>query len=155
MNEFLMRVTPSRFEAEVGGVCGFCGWLYEAIVGYNDAIPLLLAAMCIDYITGITAAYVYKRQHPRSKKGLDSRVGAIGIAKKVLILTIVVFAQIIDNAVSFDGIQAVVTWFYIGNEGLSVVENAAKAGVPLPRKLLDALEQLTDRKKDDEQTKGA
>ena len=148
MNEFLMRVTPSRFEAEVGAVCGALGWLYEAVVGYNDAIPLLLAAMCIDYITGITAAYVYKRQHPRSKKGLDSRVGAIGIAKKVLILTIVVFAHIIDQAVAWDGIQAVVTWFYIGNEGLSVVENAAKAGVPLPRKLLDALEQLTDKDKD-------
>lgn len=149
-----MRVTPSRFEAEVGAVCGALGWLYEAIVGYNDAIPLLLAAMCIDYLTGITAAYVYKRQHPRSKKGLDSRVGAIGIAKKVMILTIVVFAHIIDNAVSFDGIQAVVTWFYIGNEGLSIIENAAKVGVPMPKKLTDVLEQLTE-KKDDEQTKGA
>ena len=148
MNELLIRATPSRFEAEVGAVCGFCGWLYEAVVGYNDAIPLLLAAMCIDYITGITAAYVYKRKHPRSKRGLDSRVGAIGIAKKVLILTIVVFAHIIDNAVAWDGIEAVVTWFYIGNEGLSVVENAAKAGVPLPRKLIDALEQLTDKDKD-------
>ena len=148
MNEFLMRVTPSRFEAEVGAVCGFCGWLYEAIVGYNDAIPLLLAAMCIDYLTGITAAYVFKRQHPKSRRGLDSRVGALGIAKKVMILTIVVFAHIIDQAVAWDGIQAVVTWFYIGNEGLSVVENAAKAGVPLPRKLLDALEQLTDKDRD-------
>lgn len=147
MNEFLMRVTPSRFEATVGAICGALGWLYEAVVGYNDAIPLLLAAMCIDYFTGITAAYVYKRRHPRSKKGLDSRVGAIGIAKKVLILTIVVFAHIIDNAVAWDGIEAVVTWFYIGNEGLSVVENAAKAGVPLPRKLIDALEQLTDKDK--------
>ena len=146
MHDFIARAIPSRFEATVGAVCGALGWLYEAIVGYNDAIPLLLAAMCIDYLTGITAAYVYKRQHPRSKKGLDSRVGAIGIAKKVLILTIVVFAHIIDNAVAWEGIQAVVTWFYIGNEGLSVVENAAKAGVPLPRKLLDALEQLTDKK---------
>ena len=147
MNELLTRAAPSRFEATVGAVCGFLGWLYEAIVGYNDAIPLLLAAMCIDYFTGITAAYVYKRKHPKSKRGLDSRVGAIGIAKKVLILTIVVFAHIIDNAVAWDGIEAVVTWFYIGNEGLSVVENAAKAGVPLPRKLLDALEQLTDKDK--------
>ena len=146
MNEFLMRITPSRFEAEVGAVCGFFGWLYEAIVGYNDAIPLLLAAMCIDYLTGITAAYVYKRQHPRSKNGLDSRVGAIGIAKKVLILTIVVFAHIIDQAVAWDGIQAVVTWFYIGNEGLSIIENAAKVGVPMPKKLTDVLEQLTEKK---------
>lgn len=148
MNELLVRATPSRFEATVGAVCGALGWLYEAIVGYNDAIPLLLAAMCIDYITGITAAYVYKRKHPRSKKGLDSRVGMIGIAKKLLILTLVVFAHIVDQAVAFDGIEAVVTWFYIGNEGLSVVENAAKAGVPLPRKLLDVLEQLTDKDKD-------
>ena len=148
MHDFIARAIPSRFEAEVGAVFGALGWLYEAIVGYNDAIPLLLAAMCIDYFTGITAAYIYKTKHPKSRKGLDSRIGMIGIAKKVLILTIVVFAHIIDNAVSFDGIQAVVTWFYIGNEGLSVVENAAKAGVPMPKKLTDVLEQLTDKDKD-------
>ena len=148
MNEFLMRVTPSRFEAEVGAVCGFCGWLYEAIVGYNDAIPLLLAAMCIDYFTGIMAAAIYKKKHPKSRRGLDSRVGALGIMKKILILTLVVFSHVIDQAVAFDGIQAVVTWFYIGNEGLSIIENAAKAGEPLPRKLLDALEQLTDKDRD-------
>ena len=146
MHDFLIRITPTRFEAEVGAVCGVLGAMYEAVVGYNDAIPLLLAAMCIDYLTGITAAYVYKRRHPKSRRGLDSRVGAIGIAKKVLILTIVVFSHIIDNAVSFDGIQAVVTWFYIGNEGLSIIENAAKAGVPMPKKLTDVLEQLTEKK---------
>jgi toxin secretion/phage lysis holin len=146
MHDFILRVTPTRFEAEVGAVCGFLGALYEAICGYNDAIPLLLFAMCIDYITGITAAYVYKRRHPKSKKGLDSRVGMVGIAKKILILTLVVFSHIIDQAVSFDGIEAVVSWFFIGNEGLSIVENAAKAGVPIPRRLLDALEQLTDKK---------
>ena len=70
----------------------------------------------------------------------------VGIAKKILILTLVVFSHIIDQAVSFDGIEAVVSWFFIGNEGLSIVENAAKAGVPIPRRLLDALEQLTDKK---------
>ena len=146
MHDFVARITPSRFEAEVGAVCGVLGALYEWIVGFNDAIPLLLAAMVIDYFTGITAAYIYKRKHPKSRRGLDSRVGALGIMKKILVLTLVVFSHVIDKAVAFDGIQSVVTWFYIGNEGLSVVENAAKAGVPMPKKLTDVLEQLTDKK---------
>ena len=147
LHDFLIRITPTRFEAEVGAICGILGAVYEAVCGYNDAIPLLLAAMVIDYVTGITAAYIYKRKNPKSKRGLDSRVGMLGIAKKVLILTIVVFSHIIDQAVSFEGIQACVTWFFVGNEGLSIVENAAKAGVPIPRRLREALEQLTDKDK--------
>lgn len=149
MHDFIVRVTPSRFEAEVGAVCGVLGALYEWIIGFNDAIPLLLWAMCIDYLTGITAAYIYKRKHPKSRRGLDSRVGALGIMKKILILTLVVFSHVIDQAVAFDGIQSVVTWFYIGNEGLSVIENAAKAGVPMPRKLTDVLEQLAEKKEEE------
>ena len=146
LHALILRLTPSRFEAEVGAVCGAIGWFIEAVYKFNDAIGYLLAAMVIDYLTGILAAYATKRRNPKSKKGLDSRVGAIGIIKKVLILSIIAFAHLVDQAVSFDGIQAVVTWFYIGNEGLSIIENAAKAGAPVPKKLRDALEQLTDKK---------
>ena len=127
-------------------ICGAVGWFIETVYSLNNAIGYLLAAMVIDYITGILAAYATKRRNPKSRKGLDSRVGAIGIIKKVLILSIIAFAHLVDQAVAFDGIQAVVTWFYIGNEGLSIVENAAKAGAPVPKKLRDALEQLTDKK---------
>ena len=146
LHSLIIRLTPSRFEAEVGAVFGAIGWFIEAVYKFNDAIGYLLAAMVIDYLTGILAAYATKRRNPKSKKGLDSRVGAIGIIKKVLILAIIAFAHLVDQVVAFDGIQAVVTWFYIGNEGLSIIENAAKAGAPVPKKLRDALEQLTDKK---------
>lgn len=136
------RFLPTETETFVGCVCAFFGTIIHQFFGNNAAIEFLLTAMVIDYITGITAAYLYKRKHPKSHKGLDSRVGAIGILKKVLIFSVVAFAHIVDNAVSFDGIEAAVTWFYIGNEGLSIIENAAKSGVPMPKKILDVLEQL-------------
>lgn len=142
MQEILNRFLPTETERIVGAVFAVAGAAWEHFFGGNNAIEFLLTAMIIDYVTGITAAYLYKRKHPKSRKGLDSRVGAVGILKKVLIFSVVAFAHIIDNAVSFDGIEAAVTWFYIGNEGLSIIENAAKAGTPMPRKILDVLEQL-------------
>lgn len=146
MGELWARFCPSHTEKIVGAGSAIGGLIWEYTFGHNDAIGFLVAAMCIDYITGMLAAYIYKRKHPRSKKGLDSRVGAIGILKKILILCMVALSHILDNAVSFDGIEAAVTWFYIGNEALSVVENAAKCGTPMPKKLLDVLEQLAGEK---------
>lgn len=142
MQELLNRFLPTETEKIVGACFALAGAAWEHFFGGNNAIEFLLTAMVIDYITGITAAYLYKRKHPKSHKGLDSRVGAVGILKKVLIFSVVAFAHIVDNAISFDGIEAAVTWFYIGNEGLSIIENAAKAGTPMPKKILDVLEQL-------------
>lgn len=146
MNELWQRFLPSYTERVVGSGFGVCGFVWNHFFGHNEAVGFLLTAMILDYITGMLAAYFYKREHPRSKKGLDSRVGAIGILKKVLILCIVALSHILDAAVSFDGIEAAVTWFYIGNEGLSIIENAAKCGTPMPRKILDVLEQLSGEK---------
>lgn len=144
MNELFQRFIPTDTEKVVGAGSAVGGILWEHFFGHNDAVGFLLTAMVIDYITGMLAAFIYKKKHPKSKKGLDSRVGAIGILKKVLILSVVAFSHIVDNAVSFDGIQAAVTWFYIGNEGLSIIENAAKAGTPMPKQLLSVLEQLSN-----------
>ena len=142
MGELWQRFCPSHTEQIVGAGSAFLGVIWHYSFGHNDAIGFLVTAMCIDYITGMLAAVIYKKKHPRSKKGLDSRVGTIGILKKVLILCMVALSHILDAAVSFDGIEAAVTWFYIGNEALSIVENAAKCGTPLPKKLLEVLEQL-------------
>ena len=64
----------------------------------------------------------------------------------MMILLIVAVAHVIDNAVGQAMSQTVVVWFFIGNEGLSIVENAAKSGVPVPQKLCDTLEQLKNEK---------
>ena len=155
LHEIITRFLPTGTEKTVGCIFAVFGSIWDHFYGGNEAIRFLLTAMVIDYITGISAAYLYKRRHPKSKKGLDSRVGAIGIIKKVMIFAVVAFAHLVDNAVGFHGIEAAVTWFYIGNEGLSIVENAAKAGTPMPQKILDVLEQLAGEQEQAEAGNGS
>lgn len=132
-----------------------CGAAFSAVgsaganfLGWNQLVEALMAAMVIDYVTGVLAAYKYKRKHPKSKAGPNSRRGALGIVRKVSILCIVAFAHFLDHAMGTATIHTVIVWFYIGNEGLSVIENAAKAGAPIPRRLRDTLEQLAYEKEE-------
>ena len=97
-------------------------------------------AMCLDYVSGIIAAYV------NPEMALNSQKGFKGICKKITILILVSLAHFIDLATSQNFIHIVVTWFFLGNEGLSIVENAAKIGVPIPAKLKKSLEQLSNEK---------
>ena len=124
----------------------FLGWIASTILSWGAPIETLITAMAVDYITGIIAAYRYKRSHPKSKKGLDSRKGALGIAKKVAVLAVVWFAHTMAVELEISAVYTVVAWFYVGIEGLSIVENAAKAGVKIPKKLQETLEQLTEEK---------
>ncbi len=96
----------------------------------------LIALIVIDYATGIISAFV--------QKSLSSAVGAKGIAKKIFMLGIVAVANMIDVNVIGDGavIRNIVIMFYIANECISILENAGKLGVPVPKKLLDVLAQL-------------
>lgn len=67
-------------------------------------------------------------------------------AKKIVILLLVALAHELDRATGQPAVQSLVVWFFLGNEGLSIIENSAKAGLPIPQKLRDTLEQLTDKK---------
>ena len=97
--------------------------------------------MVLDYISGIMAAYI------NSNMTLDSRKGYKGIVKKVMILVLVSLAHFMDSATGQIIAQTVVVWFFIGNEGLSIIENASKAGLPVPEKLKETLEQLKEQKR--------
>ena len=97
--------------------------------------------MVIDYISGVAAAYV------NPNLALNSQRGFKGIVKKMMILLLVSLAHFIDKAVGQILAQTIVVWFFIGNEGLSVIENSAKAGLPVPAKLRATLEQLKDYKR--------
>lgn len=110
------------------------------LFGQNSAIEVLVAAMVTDYVSGIMAAYINRDMM------LNNRRGFRGIVKKIMILMLVSFAHLLDTAVGQTVIAMAVTWFFIGNEGLSVLENAAKAGLPIPEKLKNTLEQLTQSK---------
>ena len=120
----------------LAGVCTVLSFLFGDMEGLMVA---LIALIILDYISGVIAAAVEKR--------LSSEVGAKGIAKKIFMLLIVALANIVDINVVGDGhvLKTVTVVFYICNECISLIENAGRIGVPVPKKLLDVLEQLRDK----------
>ena len=126
------------FKNIMAGICTVLSFLFGDIEGLMVA---LIALIILDYISGVIAAAVEKR--------LSSEVGAKGIAKKIFMLLIVALANIVDINVIGDGhvLKTVTVVFYICNECISLIENAGRIGVPVPKKLLDVLEQLRDKDK--------
>lgn len=124
---------------------GIGGWLGWFLGGCDGLLYALLAFVVIDYITGIMCAVVDKK--------LSSKVGFKGIFKKVLIFALVGIGHILDTRVIGNGsvMRTAVIFFYLSNEGVSLLENAAYLGLPIPQKLKSVLEQLHDRsEKEDE-----
>ena len=138
--DILKSWLPTGAELQCGAAVSAAGTTFAYLIGWNNTIEALLLFMLIDYITGILAAY----ENPDMK--LNSMRGFHGICKKIMILLLVVVAHELEKAAGIPTIQSLVVWFFIGNEGLSIIENAAKAGVPIPAKLRDTLEQLTKEK---------
>lgn len=139
--EFCRQMLPVRKEALWGTATGAAGVASEYFFGaWNAALEALVWAMVIDYLTGVLAAYI----NPRLM--LDSRTGFRGICKKILILLLVSLAHFVDSATGQQIVCTAVVWFFLGNEGLSILENAAKAGVPIPSKLRATLSQLAEEK---------
>ena len=132
---------PTGTETQVGAATGAGGAIVSYFLGWNEALEALLVLMVIDYMTGLMAAYICPDLKLNSARGLR------GICKKIMILMLVVLAHELEKAAGVPAVQSVVTWFFIGNEGLSIIENAAKSGVPIPAKLRNTLEQLQSEKK--------
>ena len=123
-------------QAAFAAVGGWLGWF---LGGCDGLIYALLAFVVIDYITGVMCAVVDKK--------LSSAVGFKGIFKKVLIFALVGIGHILDFYVIKNGsvVRTAVNFFYIANEGLSLVENSAHLGLPIPGKLKAVLQQLHER----------
>ena len=115
------------------------GWLGYFLGGCDGLLYALLIFIVCDYITGVMCAV--------SDKKLSSAVGFRGICRKVLIFILVGIANVIDiNVLGQVGVlRTAVIFFYISNEGLSLIENAAHLGLPIPGKLKEVLEQLHNR----------
>ena len=115
---------------------GIGGWLGWFLGGCDGLLYALLAFVVIDYITGIMCAVVDKK--------LSSEVGFKGICRKVLIFALVGVGNILDVHVLGQGsvLRTAVIFFYLSNEGVSLLENAAHLGLPVPAKLKDILAQL-------------
>ena len=115
---------------------GFLGWF---LGGFDGFLYALIAFTVIDYITGVMCAI--------TDKNLSSAVGVKGICRKVLIFTLVGIGNIVDVYVLGQGgvLRTAIIFFYLSNEGVSIMENTAHLGLPIPAKLKEVLEQLHER----------
>lgn len=121
------------------------GWLGYFLGGCDGLLYALIAFVVIDYITGVMCAIIDRK--------LSSAVGFKGIFSKVLIFLLVGIANIIDVQVIGTGavLRTAVIFFYISNEGVSLLENAGHLGLPIPEKIKTVLEQLHDRAEKEEE----
>lgn len=124
---------------------GIGGWLGYFLGGCDGLLYALLAFVVIDYVTGVMCAVTDHK--------LSSSVGFKGICRKVLIFLLVGVANILDLHVIGTGsvLRTAVIFFYISNEGVSLLENAGHLGLPIPEKVKTVLEQLHDRAEKEEQ----
>ena len=122
---------------------GIGGWLGWFLGGCDGLLYALIAFVVIDYITGVMCAIADKK--------LSSATGFKGICRKVLIFLLVGIAHILDVNIIGNGsvLRTAAVFFYISNEGVSIMENAAHLGLPVPVKLKEVLEQLHDRAEKD------
>lgn len=120
------------------------GWLGWFLGSYDGLLYALLVFVIVDYITGVMCAI--------SDHSLSSEVGFRGICRKVLIFILVGVANIMDVQVIGTGsvLRTAIIFFYISNEGVSLLENAGHLGLPIPEKLKSVLEQLHDRAEEKE-----
>lgn len=120
--------------AALGGAVG------AVMGGFDGFLYALIVFVVVDYLTGVMVAILDKK--------LSSEVGFHGIFKKVVIFALVAVGHIVDTYVIQNGsvIRTAVIFFYLSNEGISILENASILGLPVPQKLKDVLEQLKDGK---------
>lgn len=110
------------------------------IGGFDSLIYALIAFVAIDYVTGVLLAVCEKK--------VSSDIGFKGIFKKIMIFVLVSLGNIIDQYIIGSGssLRTMLIMFYLSNEGISIIENAGKIGLPLPQKLKDVIRQLNNKK---------
>lgn len=114
----------------IGGISAVLGYM----TGYVELLGLLLLCMVIDFISGIIKAYIFKR--------LSSRRCGIGVLKKTLILQAIVLVHYFTLVTDKSEMEAMIIWFWVAVEMLSVLENMADCGLPIPKRLRNALLQI-------------
>lgn len=117
-------------------------WITYILGTWDTALEVLILFMVMDYITGVFGGI--------TNKNLSSSVGFKGILKKVTILIVLIVAVSLDRLLNSGSwvFRTLVCYFYIANEAISLLENAAKIGLPIPQKLVDVLAQLKSKSED-------
>lgn len=138
-----MKEVWNWIQGAFAAIGGALGWFFGGADGFLYA---LIAFVIADYITGVICAIADKK--------LSSEIGAKGIAKKVLIFALVGIAHLVDTQIlgGNDVMRTAVIFFYLSNEGISILENASHLGLPIPQKLKSILEQLHDKTETDTAT---
>jgi len=117
------------------------GAIAGAFGGWDKLLMVLVVMMAVDYVSGVIVAAMGRSQKTEYG-GLSSKVGAYGLAKKGLMMLVVLVAALLDRAMGQGAAcRDAACWFYIANEGLSLLENLSLAGVPFPEKLREMLGQ--------------
>ncbi len=139
MRDFSIDLVWAKLQMAITAVGG---WLGYFVGGVDGLLTALIIFMVIDYITGLMCAIADKK--------LSSAVGFKGICKKVLIILLVGVAHIVDLHVvgTGDALRSAVICFYLSNEGVSLLENAAHLGLPVPEKMKNVLAQLHGREEE-------
>lgn len=140
-----MKEIWNKIQAALAVTGGFVGWF---LGGFDGFLYALITFVTIDYITGVLCAII--------DKNLCSKIGARGIFKKVLIFVLVGVGHVLDTNVlgavgntDANVLRTAVIFFYLSNEGISILENAAHIGLPIPEKLKEVLKQLHKREEEE------
>lgn len=129
----------------LAGLAAAGAFLSSALGGWDAPLALLVALMAADYLTGLLVAAVWQRSDKSATGALDSKAGFQGLVKKGTILLLVWLGVLLDEAVGAAYVRTAVVLFFVGNEGLSLLENLGLMGLPFPAFLRRALEALREK----------
>lgn len=131
--------------AVLGFIAAAGSVIANALGGWDAALKVLVAMMVADYLTGVLVALIWHRSNKTDDGTLSSKAGFKGLCKKGMIILIVWIAVLLDNAIGANYVRTAVILFFIGNEGISLLENAGLMGVPYPQFIKKALQALRDK----------
>lgn len=129
----------------LAGLAMFGSFAANALGGWDAAMQVLVALMVADYVTGILVAAVWHKSAKSESGTLDSKAGFKGLLKKAMILLVVWLGVLLDGAMGTNYIRTMAVLFFVGNEGISLLENLGLMGVPYPEFLRKALEALHEQ----------
>lgn len=133
-----VKSVVNAIQTVFAAIGGFLGWF---LGGLDGLLYALIAVVVTDYLTGLAAA--------KAEQKVSSKIGFVGILRKVLIFLLVGLGNILDIHLLGNGsaIRTAIIFFYVSNEGISILENCTRAGLPVPDKLKAVLEQLNKTEK--------
>lgn len=137
-----MEHTKNMILAVVATIGGF---ITNALGGWDVLLFALICMMAADFITGWLVAAVWKKSNKSDTGALDSKASFKGLCRKFAVFILIWVAATLDTALGVHYVRAAVCWFFIANEGLSLLENVGLMGMPYPKFLKDALEVLRNK----------